>query len=111
MVGYLPITLLHFSVFTLFIRNFAGENVEIHLRVKKTGLGMLLGGLGMLAGCLSPQQHGAEKQDEIRKSYNGCKASGWMTTRRHLYSKFKATAFIMPARLMPRCLFRCTMTR
>lgn len=25
---------------------------------------MLLGGLGMLAGCLSPQQHGAEKQDE-----------------------------------------------
>ena len=49
MVGYLPITLLHFSVFTLFIRNFAGENVEIHLRMKKTGLGMLLGGLGMLA--------------------------------------------------------------
>ena len=25
---------------------------------------MLLGGLGMLAGCLSPQQNGAEKQDE-----------------------------------------------
>ena len=25
---------------------------------------MLLGGLGMLPGCLSPQQHGAEKQDE-----------------------------------------------
>lgn len=35
MAGYLPITLLHFSVFTLFIRNFAGENVEIHLRMKK----------------------------------------------------------------------------
>ena len=32
--------------------------------MKKMGLGMLLGGLGMLAGCLSPQQHGAEKQDE-----------------------------------------------
>ena len=64
MVGYLPITLLHFLFLSLFIRIFAGENVEIHLRMKKTGLGMLLGGLGMLAGCLSPQQHGAEKQDE-----------------------------------------------
>lgn len=64
MVGYLPITLLHFLFLSLFIRIFAGENVEIHLRMKKSGLGMLLGGLGMLAGCLSPQQNGAEKQDE-----------------------------------------------
>lgn len=64
MAGYLPITLLHFLFLSLFIRIFAGENVEIHLHMKKTGLGMLLGGLGMLAGCLSPQQHGAEKQDE-----------------------------------------------
>lgn len=64
MAGYLPITLLHFLFLSLFIRIFAGENVEIHLRMKKMGLGMLLGGLGMLAGCLSPQQHEAEKQDE-----------------------------------------------
>ena len=28
MVGYLPITLLHFSVFTLFIRNFAAGSYE-----------------------------------------------------------------------------------
>lgn len=35
MVGYLPITLLHFLFLSLFIRIFAGENVEIHLRMKK----------------------------------------------------------------------------
>ena len=65
MAGYLPITLLHFSVFVTFLFVILPEkNVEIHLRMKKTGLGMLLGGLGMLAGCLSPQQNGAEKQDE-----------------------------------------------
>lgn len=63
MAGYLPITLLHFLFLSLFIRIFAGENVEIHLRMKN-GLGNAPWGLGMLAGCLSPQQNGAEKQDE-----------------------------------------------
>lgn len=43
MAGYLPITLLHFLFLSLFIRIFAGGNVEIHLRMKKMGLGMLLG--------------------------------------------------------------------
>ena len=43
MAGYLPITLLYFLFLSLFIRIFAGENVEIHLRMKKMGLGMLLG--------------------------------------------------------------------
>ena len=111
MAGYLPITLLHFLFLSLFIRIFAGENVEIHLRMKKTGLGMLLGGLGMLAGCLSPQQNGAEKQDENQEVIQRLQGIWLDDTRRHLYSRFKATVFIMPARLMPRCLFRCTMTR
>ena len=72
---------------------------------------MLLGGLGMLAGCLSPQQNGAEKQDENQEVIQRLQGI-WLddNTEAPLF-KIQATAFIMPARLMPRCLSRCTMTR
>lgn len=70
---------------------------------------MLLGGLGMLAGCLSPQQHGAEKQDENQEVIQRLQGI-WLddNTEAPLF-KIQATVFIMPARLMPRWLFRYTM--
>lgn len=36
--------------------------------MKKIGLLMLLGGMGWLAGCMSPQQEGAEKQEEDQEA-------------------------------------------
>ena len=75
----------HFSEENQICCIFAEENVEIHLRMKKMGLGMLLGGLGMLAGCLSPSSTEQKSEDEnTGKSYKMLQVFGRMTTRRPL---------------------------